>query len=253
MAFNIQEFKSRMDRYGGPARTNLFMVELAAPNDSNVPMPSRDLRFFCKTATIPSITIETTDYKPNNIGLSQSMPTGISNDAVECVFMLDSNHQVLSFFHEWMQNIVNYDTSNGLFSPNARDADQLPYEINYKKGANGYSMRMIIKMFSVHDSSLIYECVLENAYPKTVGSLSLSWEENDTPATLPVSFSYSEMKMSGTRPSNNALASPRGVGGVDFFTSVGETVQTISTNLQTSVNRFTTVANNAISPFTRFF
>lgn len=241
MSFNIQEFKSKMDQYGGPARTNLFTVQLAASNSSFT--PNADLRFFCKTVALPSVSLETLDIKPNNIGMSQSMPTGITNDAVECIFMLDSNHQILSFFHEWMQNIVNYDMSNGSLAPNARDNQHMPYEINYKKGSSGYSMRMVISMYSSTNAQNYYECVLDDVYPKQVGSLNLSWEENDTPATLPVSFSYSSMKMSGT----NSGSASNAAGPLQYFTTESNIGQMFTQIPQLTQNAIDNLAK--IQPF----
>lgn len=242
MTFNIQEFKAKMNQYGGPALTNLFVVEFFASNSNFV--PNADLRFFCKTATLPSLTFDTTDYKPNTIGISQSMPTGIGSDPVECIFMLDSNHQILSFFHEWGQNIVNYDTSSGLFAPNARDQDQLPYEVGYKRGPSGYSMRMTIKYFSSFDPNSYYECILENAYPKTIGGINLSWEDNNTPATLPVSFSYDSFKMDATRAGPIENDRSRGFGYLDEFASLGgrgQAINSLNNSLQNIVDRTTRV------------
>jgi hypothetical protein len=232
MAINLQQFKSKMDQYGGPARTNLFVVELQAAN-SNF-MPTSDLRFFCKTVTLPSVTLETFDHKPSGIGMMQSMPIGITNDPVECIFMLDSQHRIISFFHEWMQNILNYDMSNGALSANLRDPTHMPYEINYKKGNSGYSMRMTITMFSNSLANSVYTCVLDDVFPKQVGSVNLSWEENDTPATLPISFSYSHMKMSGTQPSTATNNAANGLGQLQYITSqnnIGQTITQATNNI----------------------
>lgn len=246
MVFNIQEFKSKMNQYGGPALTNLFVVELYSSNSDFV--PNGDIRFFCKTASLPSLTFDSIDYKPNTIGIPQAMPTGMGSDPIECVFMLDSDHKIMSFFHEWGQNIFNYDVSNGLYAPNSRDQDQLPYELGYKKGPSGYSMRMSIKHFSPHNPESYYECILEDVYPKTIGGINLSWEENDTPATLPVSFSYSSFKMSATSTGPIENARSRGFGYLDDFASIGQRGQAFNTinrnnTLQNIVNRVTRVRN----------
>jgi hypothetical protein len=240
---NINEFKAKMDEYGGPARNNIFVVELYATNSDY--MTSSDLRMFCKTAVMPGIEATTMEYKPNNIGLSQQMPTGVTTTPVSCIFMLDSQHQVLSFFHEWMQNIVNYDMSGGSLAPNARDAEQLPYEIGYKKD---YSMRMSIKMYSSHDKDSYYECILEDVFPTSIGSVELSWEANDQPATLAVAFSYSSVKMSGTNIGQIQNRYSRGIGILEYLTTlyaVGQTVSSIQkpNTVQEAVNSLTKVNN----------
>jgi hypothetical protein len=245
MAFNINEFKAKMDQYGGPARTNLFVVSIftnSIDRPTNQFMPDGDLRFFCQTATFPGINLTVTDYKPFTYGLKQSIPTGIEAEPVNCVFMLDSDHKVLSFFHEWMQRIVNYDVSAG----NLSSVDnQFPYEINYKKE---YTASMEIRFFSSDNPDNFYICTLNDVFPTQIGSLSLSWAENDQVATLPVNFSYSSMRMQAARVGTPTERLSRGTGYLQQMTSIGGLGQSIvqrilPTSVQDAINRFTTVSN----------
>jgi len=107
-------------------------------------------------------------------------------------------------------------------------------------------MRITIKYFSSFDTNSYYECILENVYPKTIGGINLSWEDNDTPATLPVSFSYDSFKMDGTRAGPIENDRSRGFGYLDEFASLGGTGQAINSLnniLQNVVDRTTRVRN----------
>jgi len=238
MAFNISEFKSRMDRFGGPARTSLFTVQLVGGPDSTF-ITGNDLMFFCKNVSLPGIDVGTIDYRPNGIDIPQSMPISISAEPLNCIFMMDSDHRVLSFFHAWMQKVVNYSTSGGNF---ASVNDQLPYELGYK---NEYSCRMIIRYYSNYSSSRnFYEVILDDVYPKTVQSVDLGWETNNSFATLPVAFSYGKIRYAAETTGSPTERFSRGTGLLDLITTIGTVGQLIDQSsrprsIQDAINQFT--------------
>lgn len=253
MPFNINEFKSRLDRFGGPAKTSLFTVELIS-RQGNPYIRDDEILFFCKNVTLPGINVGTTEYRQNAIDLPQAFPTAIVPEPLQCVFMLDSEHRVLSFFHSWMQKVVNYSTQGGLY---ASVDDQLPYELGYK---DEYSCRMVIKYYTTNsssDNSRYYEVVLDGVYPTTVQSIDLAWENNDSFATLPVAFSYERIQYSAEVRGIPAERNARGNGLLDFLVRIGEVGQMIEQRIypqriQDAIDRFTKV-KNAFNKAKRFF
>lgn len=245
MPFSINEFKSRIDRFGGPARTSLFTVELIS-RKGNPYVRDDEILFFCKNVTLPGINIETFSHKQNTMDIPHAMPVSINSEPLTCVFMLDSEHRVLSFFHSWMQKIVNYSTQGGLF---ASIDDQLPYELGYK---DEYSCRMVIKYYttsSSENSVRYYEVVLDGVYPTTVQSLDLGWENNDSVAMLPVAFSYDRIQYSSEIRGIPSERNTRGNGLIKLLASIGEVGQLINQqlvpqNIQDAVNKYTRVKNS---------
>lgn len=191
---NITEFKNTIHRFNGPARPNLFYVEIFGNNSQYI--QDWELRAFCKTATFPGINFQTFDYKPNNIGISTQMPVGINAEPMNCIFIMDSKHLVLRFFHEWMQKIVNWNTTNlnGNKDLYLSIDNQLPYEIGYRKD---YSATMKITFFEAENTNSNYSVTLYDVFPTNIGSVTLSWDENDSIATLPVNFTYERMSFDG--------------------------------------------------------
>lgn len=192
--FNISEFKSRIDRYGGPARTNLFETMISPTNKRGeiiVPnvISSDDLRFFCQTASIPGINLETMPYKPSGVGYPEYMPMNAVPDNLNAVFMLDSNHRILTFFHRWISSVVNVSGNRG---GNFRGL--APKLIEYKD--NYSASELTIRHFSVNNPSSYYECRYEDVYPTQIGNIDLSWA-GDGIATVSVNFSYNRMIYSG--------------------------------------------------------
>jgi hypothetical protein len=187
---NIGDFKAVMNKYGGVARPNTFMVDITATGSEHV--EDSDLRFFCKTAAVPGFNFSTSNYRPYSIGPDYSIASGLQHEPLSCVFILDSNHAILSFFHTWAQKIVNYNTSNGMLS----SVDNMyPYELGYKEN---YTVSMRIRFFNAHDPQSYYEVELDGVWPTSIGQVSLNWEENDSYATIPITFSYDGIKFSST-------------------------------------------------------
>lgn len=241
--FNIHAFRSKFEQYGGPARSNLFTVQLYKADKNSEIMPVRDLLFFCSTVTFPGINLDIAENKPLGIGNPIKHPTGIMSQDIPAIFMLDSNHAVLSFFHTWMQDIYNYQASD-LGASNRNNPNQAVYEIGYM---SDYSCNMSIKMYSANNPNGYYECYLEGVYPTEIGQVSMAWEMNDQYTTLPVTFAYEKISFTSNRSGPPMGFLSRGTGLIDYITSIGQIGQTIQSlqrprDVQDAINTFTNVA-----------
>lgn len=244
MAFRINEFKSQMDWFGGPSRGSLFEVQIVGFPGVKSRANSRDLVFFCKNATIPGMSFNTVQYD-NVAQFRKMMPVSWNSEPVQSIFMLDSDHQVLSFFHSWAQQIVNFSTAAGSF---AEVDGKLPFEVGYK---DEYAATVIIRQYSTNyaTSGQYYEVVLRNAFPMMIGDVDLAWENNDQYSVLPVSFQYDEIQFSGEKIGSPTAAFGRGNGLLGMLNAVGNIGQLIGQNLlprgiQDAVNKYTKVTNS---------
>ena len=245
MAFNITEFKSTLNQFGGPARTGLFEVTIQARAATNSQISPRQLTFFCKTMSIPGITLSTATYDAV-AKLPREYPTGMQNNPVNGIFLIDSEHQILRFFHSWMQNVVNYSTAGGEM---AEANGMLPFEVAYRED---YSATIIIKFYTPHPrgtNNTYYETVLEGAFPTAVGEIDLSWENNDNYATLPVTFSYDKIRFTGEVQGSPTTRFNRGVGLLTFLNSIGSLANVVGQGLkfngvQDAVNRLNKFKNS---------
>jgi hypothetical protein len=239
----ISEFKSTFDQFAGPAHANLFEVTISGyPNTVNSLMGSKELTFLCKSAQIPSVTLNTAVYE-SVAALPRQYPISVQNTNINTIFMVDSDHEILKFFHSWMQGVINIGTAGGNLS---EFGGKLPYEIGYK---DEYSCRISIKHFSTdQDPSRFYEVILDKAWPSAIGDLDLAWESNDSYLTLPVAFSYDRIEYSGLRQGSPTSRLGRGSGFFDILGAVagfaGVVQQTVNQGLnnvssvQDAVNRF---------------
>jgi hypothetical protein len=187
MPFNISNFKTTIDKYGGPARTSLYEVRIYKGRETNSALdPQTEFQFFCQRANFPGIKIETAAMT----AVSQRpalFPTVITNEPLALTFMVDSDHQILSFFHNWIQRVLNYSTKDGTFGAIGEGtAAQFPYELGYK---DDYACRMAIRHYSTESlGEKYYEVVLEDVYPYAISDMELSWAETDTVLAVRVDF-----------------------------------------------------------------
>lgn len=245
MPFDISRFKSTLDKYGGPARSSLFEVTVSkAPEPGSSIDPIYEFSFFCKSANFPGLNIENQQMTAVS-QMPLNFPATLSNQPFTAIFMVDSDHQVLSFFHNWMQKVLNYSSKGG---SDSAVAGKMPYELGYK---DEYSCRISVKHYSTEsDSGKYYEVVMDGCYPFQIGDLDLAWETNDSFLTLPVSFSYDKIYFSGDRTGN---PSSRGRGGflqtlsdlAGFADVVQQTLKSGKpTSIQDAVNRFSRIRNS---------
>ena len=257
MSFRISDFKTTMNKFGGPARPNLFEVVLfnVEPNSD---MDPRSISFFCNSVNFPGISVEN-GQMVNVAQLPTSFPLRMTPQPLTATFLLDSNHNVLSFFHNWLQRVMNFSTKGGTFGAiDTSDGDafkdgQLPYELGYK---DDYACRMVIKHFSTESetkeggNSKYYETVLDNIYPYIVSDVALDWSNNDQFATVTVTFAYDQIHYSSDR-----IGTPiqRKGGGLldtlsDLANFIDVTKQTIGqgkiTSIQDAVNRLQRVRSS---------
>lgn len=246
MPFNINKFKSAMDRRGGVALESLFEVILTK-NSTNADFdPLREFTFFCNAVTIPSISINTADYAPVG-ALPRSFPTTVSNDGLSCNILIDSDHEMIKFFHGWLQQVVNYSTSGGAYS----EVDgRYPHEVGFK---DDFSCTLTIRHYSTESfDDKYYEWKFTGVWPNAISDLDLAWNNNDSFLTSAVSFNYDEMQVTGEK-TGSPTDGRRGRGGgfLDLLGRLGGLADTIRgikkggrpTSIQDAINRISRFRN----------
>lgn len=260
MAFSISEFNSQLNKHG-VAKNNLFLVTIALPPalsrdlgvspspgaeplgispaaDSSPPkLPVEDLKFFCKAATLPELTVQTVDNFPNTFGTPDRRPSAMQFTQLPTVFMVDSNFKVKEYFHSWMQRIVNYDRQ----SPMGFVDGRLPFEIAYK---SEYSAGVTIEVYSYEQKAITYTYKFEGAFPTSIGETQVSWENAAEIMTLPVTFTYDTMIVPGAKVGKVETTSSRGsgiLGSLSALNSFGQAINQIRRprSIQDTINQFT--------------
>jgi len=230
MAFSLQDFSAKLNKRG-VAKNNLFAVTFQLPRallaeitsvEDNLDI-AKDITFYCKSVTLPELDLVTTDIQHQGFGATARRPQALNFPVMPAQFMVDSDFAVMKLFHRWMQAIINFDTSGGRF---AGVADQLPYEMGYKKD---YATTMKVAVYSFNSESIEYLYEFSGLYPVQVGSINPAWENNGEVLTLPVGFTYDEMSVTGSK-TGIVLDDREGTafGGIlSWFSSINSVAQTI--------------------------
>jgi len=253
MSFNINDFSAQINKHG-LAQTNLFLVRIVPPpgftgisdgnddEDNSVELNlSRELEFFCRSVTLPELDLQTADYQKQSFGAITRRPQSIQFPILPTVFMVDSNFAVLKFFHRWMQKIINYDTSAG---PISEVDDALPYEMGYK---SDYATTIEIIVYSFQSESITYTYKMSGAYPVQVGNITEAWEAQGELMTLPIGFTYDELKVDGAKSGNVLAGGSGGNGLLSYLSSINTFTQAIRglrrpRNIQDAINQVTNVS-----------
>lgn len=244
MSFSITEFSAQVNK-SGLAKTNLFFVRISLPRSLQFledKLTTRELAFFCKTVDLPSFDLQHMPVKNLTVGPMEYRPISMDYQPVSALFMVDSNFGVMSFFHRWMQAIYNYNSDGGSQSMDSQN--KLPYQLEYKEN---YVATIDIIVYSGHDANKIYSYKLSNAFPLGVQNITTSWENQGEIMTLPVSFAYDRISVTGSELGRVSDSSNNGNGILSYIAAINGYGQAINQlnkprDIQDIVNLYTNVS-----------
>ena len=167
MAGSIAEFKAS------------FNKELARPNkfDVDIPIPigmipylgtSRQLKFRCETAELPSRTYATAEQKFGSNPV-EKFPYQVQFNDLNLTFIVDDDMSQKVFFDAWL-NYINPQYNNNF---------------RYK---NDYATILTVNQYNVANE-LSYSVNLYDAYPISMNQLDLNWSD-DGFHKISVDFAY---------------------------------------------------------------
>lgn len=171
----INEFIGKI-KNEGLARTNRYIVTFGRPPGIGLVNTSFNndaytAGLFCTGAALPGMNIESSPHRI--FSESREMPYAVSYNPLPLTFYTDTKLQLKRFFDEWMNLII----------------DPVTRSVSYY--AN-YVTTISVKALNLNDEPE-YEVELFEAWPKTVGEVSLSYESRDV-MRLPVTFQYKNWK-----------------------------------------------------------
>ena len=204
------------------------------PNDNYDPL--RGFTFFCHKMDIPAVAINSSDIAYTG-QMKKKHPTSVQNPGpMTGSFFVDSNHNLLSFFHNWSQLIVNHSKGTG---PYDEVDGKMPHEVGFKKD---FACDILIRHYSSESNyDKYYETKLIGAWPVSIGSLSLDWASGNA-LSLDVQFTMSDIEFSSDR---TGKTSARGSGLLDILGDIAGFADTVRAtvkggkpqSIQDAVNR----------------
>lgn len=150
----------------GLARTNRFTVELTPPLGN--PADTRKALLFCEKASLPGVSYATSQNR--TFGEVRETPYDKLYDTCQLTFHVDRHMTVKKLFDDWMHHI------------------QDPIDRSFQWYAN-YITDLTIRVQDLEDRTT-YEVTLYEAYPKSLGAVSLNAADNNESMRLDVTFQY---------------------------------------------------------------
>ena len=189
MGNSIDDLKASIGNHGGLALSNRFRVIFTPPKMSllnlnptnlignlasgslslkNLINDPRDISLLCKSTSMPSRQIGTTDYQGHR--QSMKVPNMISDEEINMVFMITNDMYIKVMFDNWSDEIFN-----------ARD-----YRLGWKKD---YQTDVTIQQLN-KENKPVYGVRLINAFPTSIGGLSLDNASENNPHEFSVQWTY---------------------------------------------------------------
>lgn len=164
--FSYEEFRGRVRR-GGLSKQNRFHMLIAPPPI----LDTSDLGtvlLLCQSVSVPGVSLSTAPVRTTGEQIEAAYDRTFS--AANATFYVDADMRVRYFFDEWINKIQN--PTNRIFA----------YPQEYK------SPEIEISVLKLDDTPS-YAITLFDAFPKSVGQLQLSGDNNNL-MTLDVSFDF---------------------------------------------------------------
>ena len=162
---SLDALKAAITGRNGIARPSRFSVMITPPLSVK---SSRDLNLFCEAAPIPTRKIGTIEY--TTFRNPFKIPTGFTYDDITLSFLLTGDYHAKAVFDQWAEQVVDVDS----------------YRVKYK---DDYAGKIQITQL---DDALepIYRVTFNDAFPNTVGELTLNSAAQSEAMKLSVTFSY---------------------------------------------------------------
>lgn len=201
--FNVSTFKSYLGA-GGHLRNNKFVARFFIPvglQGSPIERATgRFLEYRGENIVLPGLSLDVHFNNRYGYGMFEKKPERARVQDTRATFIMDQGGRVWEFFQEWIKLIANPDLRNGILT-NFRGRE--PFILEYK---DNYVAQIEIIVFDETGKEQI-KVSLRDAFPISIGDLSLDWNDNNTIMHLPVFFAFTDY-YNMNRPTQNPSQVP---------------------------------------------
>jgi len=218
-SFNAADFRSILGRGAGVAEPNKFRVRFFLPAGLNGTIPSqgtggseeghtsksgsdietlRYLEFWAHSTSLPAFGLMAQPAKRYGYGANERRPFAPVYTDVQVQFIADDHGDNWKLFYNWQNMIFNtrtqlgMDSTTGAVKMNGGSFELFyePYELAYR---TEYLTDVQIHTFSKTGQQNMH-IVLREAFPVSMGGVSLNWADNNSFMSLPVTFAYTDLQ-----------------------------------------------------------
>ena len=201
--FDINSFRSEINK--GILQSNRYLVVLSPFNPGSktaqslsnfITNSSASLVLRCEQAMLPAVRLNTDDnVRRYGYGPVERVAHSVQFNEFMLTWLVDPKAKIVSFFNQWLNNIVNFQSKGG----NAMGVDRrngsisfAPYEVGYK---DDYSNPLMSIFVYNAKSDKVIEYKLYDVFPVGINDSSLAYGETDTPLKFSVSFAFTDYEI----------------------------------------------------------
>lgn len=205
MSFNINRLKQNINDYGY-LKNNKFEVFVQAPNflqNKRINVNGREinikdindlLRFRIEQVSIPGVSLMSSDVNRYGIGPTQKMPYNAQFSDINFSILIDRNTDLWDFWYTWTNSIFNFN-GNEPNGNNIITGKRIPtYTVKYKDDIT--SVMMIVMYNDLGET--VKTVNLYDAFPSSLGSTTLAWNDGMSLMRLSVAITYSTYTIVGS-------------------------------------------------------
>ena len=178
-----------------------------APLTDFVTNKRNTLLLRCENVVLPTPSLlEEENIRRYGYGPVEKVPYGVQFSDVSMTWIVDSNSEIIEFFHQWMNTIVMHDSPNSLMRGTTvrTGLDQyLPFEVGYK---DGYANPIVRIYVYNRQQETVTEYEMYDVFPMNLQSINLSWADENQLQKLTVTFAYTNMQVKAPKKSKIAQA-----------------------------------------------
>lgn len=177
MPFNINELSSSISKYG-VQRTSHYTANITLPSilgDKGI-MTESPIRV--NSVNLPGINLASDEIKYKGFGLTEKRAIQSNYDDIAITMIADHSGRLSDAMYSWFELIHPADIEKH----NSMDIEYMEYPNNYYGGLE----------INLYDSTGTMHTTFNfiHPFPTAIGSVQMSWEDQNTIMLLPVSFAY---------------------------------------------------------------
>ena len=213
-SFNIADFRAVMKKDHGwsVAQPNRFRVRIFMPQGlvgttpaQEAPPAKRDedtvrfLEYWAHSVSLPPFGLQKIQAFRYGYGAQENRPVGPVYTDTQVMFICDDSSNIWKFFYNWNNMIFNTKTQEGILGltgdvnseATGTNLTYVPYELAYRVE---YITDVEIHGFAKTGEQNM-RMVLREAFPVGMSGVALSWADNNSFMSLPITFAYTDIQM----------------------------------------------------------
>ena len=186
---SINELKGLASSRGGFAQQHQYLITLPSLGAYS----SRELNLLCSKTTLPGRRILSSDRM---IGVKQTrVAYGFASEEVTMTFQVLNDYGIKNYFEQWQNKIIDQNTfTPGYKSEYARDMQILQLKKGFALDTDLRLGPITLDIDIFKRANVVYEVTLLNAFPVSLGEISLTNEPGLVELT--VGFEYDNWRSS---------------------------------------------------------